>query len=289
MAQSGFRDNMSKKSKSGTGTNGTEDGNTNSSSIPCSKGRNYFITWNNYEQVELEQLEQWFDDHTEEYHSQKEIGESGTLHLQGVFKFKNPRSFRAVLKELHEISEKIHLENARSWSKALAYCNKQETRVGDGPSNIKPKIKDPLEGVVLHDWQDVILKIIDMPPQEREIYWFTDIKGGGGKTTLAKSICLKNPNSLYASGKCADVKCAIAKMIEQGKFPPVIIFDFVRSNESFISYEALETVKNGIFFNGKYESGMVMYPTPHVFVFANFNPDLNKLSKDRWVVTEINK
>lgn len=278
------------KRSTGTGTAGTDDGNTNSSSVKNYKGRAYFITWNNYDDLELEQLEQWFEANAEEYHSQKETGESGTPHIQGVFRFKNPRSFKAVLTEMHGISKKIHLEICRNFKKAMDYCDKEETRTGKGPSNKLPDIPDPLEGKVLKDWQKVILQILDMPPVDREIYWFTDIKGGGGKTTLAKSICIKNPNAIYVSGKVADVKCGITKMIqEKKKYPNPIMFDFVRSNENFISYEAIESVKNGIFFNTKYESGQVQFPTPHVIIFANFNPDLSKLSADRWVITDINK
>ncbi len=272
----------------GTGTPGTDGGNTNSPSAPPSyKGRAYFITWNNYEEVELEQLEQWFEDNTEEFHSQKEIGESGTPHIQGAFRFKNPRSFRAVLAELHGISKKIHLEICRNFKKCMDYCSKEETRVGSGPSNKKPAIKDPLNGHEMREWQQEVLDILEGPVDDRKVYWYTDKEGGKGKTTLAKSICLRYKNALYAGGKCADVKCALAKMIEKGQYPPVIIFDFVRSNETFISYEAIETVKNGIFFNGKYESGMVVYDVPHVIVFANFDPEERKLSADRWVIRNI--
>ena len=38
------------------------------------------------------------------------------------------------------------------------------------------------------------------------------------------------------------------------------------------------------FFSGKYESGMVRYNKPHVIIFANCRPDIEKLSKDRWKV-----
>lgn len=65
------------------------------------------------------------------------------------------------------------------------------------------------------------------------------------------------------------------------------IFDYTRSQEEYISYEALEAVKNGIFYNNKYESGMVVYNTPHVIVLSNFRPDLSKLSADRWRIKEV--
>lgn len=52
----------------------------------------------------------------------------------------------------------------------------------------------------------------------------------------------------------------------------------------YVSYSALEELKDGIFFSGKYESSMVMTNNLHIFVFANFEPDRSKLSKDRWEI-----
>jgi len=65
------------------------------------------------------------------------------------------------------------------------------------------------------------------------------------------------------------------------------IFGYARSKENYISYEALEEIKDGLFFSGKYESGMVCINPPHVVVLCNFAPDESKLSKDRWVIKNI--
>jgi len=71
------------------------------------------------------------------------------------------------------------------------------------------------------------------------------------------------------------------------RFPKVVIFDFPKSREFSISYDAIESIKNGFYFNGKYESKQVMGNCPHVICFANSPPCMEMLSKDRWKITEI--
>ena len=49
-----------------------------------------------------------------------------------------------------------------------------------------------------------------------------------------------------------------------------------------MSYSAIESLKDGLLFSGKYEGGVKLFPPPHVVIFANFLPDMTKLSIDRW-------
>lgn len=91
-------------------------------------------------------------------------------------------------------------------------------------------------------------------------------------------------------GKAEDMKHAVARWREIcGHYPVMIIVDIARADKpTKDSYKALEALKNGIFFSGKYESGMVnSYGSPHVFVFANFEPEWEYFSQDRWKVYEI--
>ncbi len=54
-----------------------------------------------------------------------------------------------------------------------------------------------------------------------------------------------------------------------------------------VNYEVIESVKNGIVYNTKYESEMRVYKIPHVIVFSNERPDETKLSHDRWDIIEL--
>lgn len=276
---------MMKNSFSATGTDGTlseNEGNTKSS-FSC-KSRSYVLTWNNYEEADLEHLEHFCDSECDDYAFQPEIGANGTPHIQAAIRFKNPRSWKSVKDQF----PKCHIEPTKGhWNSAKKYCMKEDTKAGPTRTKNSIIVKDPMEGLEFKWWQTKIDEIIKGKPDDRKIYWFVDKIGGSGKTTFCKHLALTNNGVLYAAGKVADVKYGISQMLEDGREPKIIIFDFVRSNETFVSYDAIETVKNGIFYSTKYESGMNIYNTPHVLIFSNFNPETSKLSKDRWDVTAI--
>lgn len=110
-----------------------------------------------------------------------------------------------------------------------------------------------------------------------------------GKTTLAKHLCLKYKNEIiFLSGKANDIKYAVFEFTKK-KTLRCAIFHYTRSNEQFVSYEAIESIKDGIFFNNKYESAQVIYDCPHIIVFANFQPNYGSLSKDRWKINIISE
>jgi hypothetical protein len=71
-----------------------------------------------------------------------------------------------------------------------------------------------------------------------------------------------------------------------------IVFDLTRTTPSNLTLDSLfstiESIKNGIFFNPKYESGECIGPPPHVVIFSNcLPPNLANLSKDRWKIRRI--
>lgn len=65
--------------------------------------------------------------------------------------------------------------------------------------------------------------------------------------------------------------------------------DCPRSKQGeFIQYDFLEELKNGYLFSPKYESKVKTFKTPHVVVFMNEHPDMEKLSNDRYSITTLN-
>jgi len=54
-----------------------------------------------------------------------------------------------------------------------------------------------------------------------------------------------------------------------------------------MNYGAIEQVKNGLVFSGKYESSMLIFNPPHVVIFANDTPDESMYSNDRWHIHKI--
>lgn len=83
------------------------------------------------------------------------------------------------------------------------------------------------------------------------------------------------------------MKYAVKLLCDKNSPPKIIVFDIERSRENFVSYGGIEEVKNGLFFSPKYEGGMCIYNSPHIFVFANFPPDETQLSEDRWNIINI--
>lgn len=263
-----------------------EDGNTKASSADSKRYRNWFFTLNNYTTEDIVCTENTLISIKSNYVFQEETGKSGTPHLQGSIFLKNGKTFEAM-KNL--LPNKIHLEIIRNKKSAGAYCCKEETRTGNIYTNIKKHkpITDPLKDKPLYRWEKDILELINNNPDPRKIYWYYEPKGNTGKTSFCKHLCINRKDAIYLDGKSADMKYAIAMAIEEGNIPTLILMDLTRSREEYISYEALESIKNGIFFNGKYKGKMVLFDNPHVIVFANFPPEEFKLSQDRWVIRNI--
>lgn len=137
-----------------------------------------------------------------------------------------------------------------------------------------------LGDIVLKKWQMDLLHDLEKEPDPRKIIWFVDRKGNTGKTYLSKYLLANKKAARFENGRSTDIKYAY-------KGERIVIFDLTRSQEEHFNYEVLENIKNGIMFSGKYESAMKVFPVPHVVVFANWGPNVEKLSHDRWDLRSI--
>lgn len=137
------------------------------------------------------------------------------------------------------------------------------------------------------EWQGDILSLLQTDPDWRTVYWYWEVEGNVGKSFLATYIYLHYP-TIICQGKSGDVVHQIAKYIEEEKKnPQVLIYDIPRTNEQYVSYALMERIKNGLVFDGKYETARLLLPPIHVIVFANFPPDQTKMSEDRWFTFKI--
>lgn len=255
--------------------------------------RAYMGTWNNYDDDDLEYAKEKLTfEGAEWYINEEEAPTTGTPHLQMAWRFENARSWDKVKEMFPQVAK---LQNCKDWNKARQYCKKTATAIAHHSSydNLF-KLDDPFEGLTMKYWQIELLDYIKTKPDKRTVRWYYDDIGGCGKTTLAKKLCIDYPDEiLYMGGKANDVKYGITSFIYDKKTGErirnlrVVIFDFTRSTENFVSYQAIEEVKNGIFYNNKYESRMVTFNHPHVIIFSNFAPDRSKLSDDRWDIIDL--
>ena len=102
-----------------------------------------------------------------------------------------------------------------------------------------------------------------------------------GKTCFGKYLCA-NHGAIPIDGKKNDILYCCAEFESD-----IYIFDFERSREDFTPYGAMEKVKDGLYMCAKYESKPIIRNSPHMIVFANFEPDTEQLSLDRWVIKRI--
>lgn len=253
------------------------EGNTK----PLAKCRKWCFTLNNWTETEYTLILSTFQSKRWTYIIGKETGTQKTQHLQGFFEAKSQVKFTVV----KTLMPRAHIECAKGDKQHnYDYCSKD----GDFVTNIVPekkaaKLRDPLEGKELYPFQKDVLELIKGDPDDRKVYWFYDLAGCKGKTTLAKHICM-NHNALYVQGKASDIKFGVMDMINKRGEIDIVIMGLPRSYEQFVSYDAIESIKDGIFYSSKYESGMCMFNPPHVIILANFKPDAEKLSLDRWEI-----
>lgn len=128
-------------------------------------------------------------------------------------------------------------------------------------------------------WQCQLVEELKREVDPRKIIWIYDTVGNFGKSYFARNY--EPDESFYVTGgKHSDIYFAYRSQRR-------VFFDVPRSAEDHFPYEVLEKFKDGVIFQAKYESRVLRFASPHVVVFANFPPNLAKLSADRWDVRNL--
>lgn len=243
--------------------------------------KRWVFTWNNYKKEDLEALISAFSANSATlYVVGQEVGKSGTPHLQGYVEFKSR------CRPITAIPLKVSYWKAAKGKRQenIDYCTK------DGLFHTNFKIPKPIKTLsenTLYPWQSWLLGIVKSDPHDRLIYWIWETQGNVGKSAFCKFLAIKY-GALMVDGKGNDIMQAIAGYKEiENVFPEIIIIDCPRHNIDYINYGAIEKVKNGHVFSGKYESKQLLFNIPHVIIFANNKPDMTKWSKDRYFVKEL--
>jgi len=246
--------------------------------VPCRIG--HFFTINNYTEMDIVVMLAFFSKNAKKYAFQEEIAPTtGTPHLQGMVVFKVAKRSTAWDKQSRGHYEALKNEDG-------VYQLKEESRKPEGRqwSYGLPK---PLELItVLRPWQLMIEKIILEKPDNRKIYWFWESKGDIGKSAFTKYCIVKHKVLFCDGGKKADLVNLVFN--QDMDTTNCVIWDLPRSTKGKISYSTLESVKNGVICNTKYETGVKVFNSPHIIVFANFPPqNPEEISADRWVIQEL--
>lgn len=224
---------------------------------------------------------------------QLEKGENGQEHYQGIMSFTKKvrrNNARKILQDIATEELKFpgidYCEKTRNIAGADRYVMKEDTRIagpwefGDFPQTDDViRVREPE-----HQWEFEILNILKEPADLRVIYWYWEPVGNVGKTSFAKYLCVKH-GAIMIGGSAADMMYAVAASKIK---PKICVMNFAMdTNINRIDYTGLESVKDGVFFSSKYESGMVLFNQPHLIVFANAPPRMDKMGAARWDIREI--
>lgn len=269
---------MSSNSSNSSNSSG-EGGNTiTPSPIQISPSKKWCFTFNNYTESDVSSIVPLFRDKCSMAIIGKEIGENGTPHLQGYVEFKTKLRPLSL-----GLPKSIHWEKSKgNRHENVEYCSKEGNvccRIG---------LPEPVRIIKsLYPWQKRLVEAIAEVPDDRTIQWIWSTEGGVGKTCFQKYLVVKH-DAIILGGKAGDVRNGVVEYMKgnNGRTPGLICINVPRSfDPNYVSYEAFENIKDMCFYSGKYEGGMVCGNPPHLLIFANFSPDFDKMSKDRWNVT----
>lgn len=210
--------------------------------------------------------------------------DTGRLHLQMYYYYNNAREFTVMQKDFPG----CRFRTAYKCTKAnVIYCTKETVIHNDWPEYEKRnayKGNDLPQKEQLYPWQLSVLDIINQQPDDRTINWIWEPDGNVGKTKFCKYLAYNHQNiCLTTATKSADILTCVEPHFK------TYIFDFPRCVGDFTPWNAIEQIKNGFVTDSKLKkkSQCIMFEPPHVLIFANHPPKLDKLSLDRWNICKI--
>lgn len=239
----------------------------------------WVFTWNNYPK----NWKDFFQDRKsliEKICTGEEIcPTTGTKHLQGWLKLYKKNyviTYLNLPKEIHwEVMSRKATERQNT-----KYCSKVSTSLLHWGIPVPYSIN-----VEKKPWMVELMNILKKEPDFRTIHWIWEENGNSGKTLFMKMAYLELEHVIFINGKGHDIRHCVADFTTRtGNHPKIVLMNIPRVNKDYISYEALENVKDMAFFSGKFEGCVVCGPNPHLMVFANEPPDRTKLSADRWSI-----
>lgn len=260
----------------------------NSKRLLGNAAKHWVFTWNSYPDNAQTLLQELTTRGTKVLCFSSEIGESGNKHIQGYIELYTKQRWSGL-----GLPAGIHWEVARDHIRARDYAIKKD-HTFDSEANIfftygfRPSRTRDLQLITfdqMYPWQREIVKLLDMPLEKRHIYWYYDEVGCTGKTSIIRYMGTHFADRVVwsAATKSADI------MTLADENADMYLFNFTRSQAEFAPYQALESLKDGLISDGKLKKKVRQYigVHAHIVCFANWPPDLTKLSLDRWIVKNI--
>lgn len=136
------------------------------------------------------------------------------------------------------------------------------------------------EVVTLQAWQQDLVASLSVESDDRKIMFYIDPVGNTGKSFMCRYLLSERDDvQVLKIGKRDD----LAHCVDPSK--SVFLVDVPRSQMELLQYSVLEMLKDRMVFSPKYHSRTkILSTTPYVVVFCNEDPDMTKLSEDRYDV-----
>lgn len=260
----------------------------------CVQRKKWCFTFNNYHEDHIEHLERSLKS-VGDYGFQREIGKSGTRHLQGWVS--GHSRFRPSELDLPCHWTKIKwLCMKGNIQQNKHYCTDWHKRdIGPYAKWVYTNVSIPRELVTLSKdqllpWQAKIASwFVEYEDAlfGRAIHWVWEPTGNIGKSVLAAYLFDQGDDVGIVSGAKKDMKFVVSEMVKGGIMPKLIMIDIPRVNGDHFSVAGIEEIKNGLFMSEKFESKFCRYNRPWILAFSNQPPPVERMSKDRWKVYEL--
>lgn len=291
-----------------------------------SRSKNWCFTLNNYTGTDVERL-MGLGSSVDYLIFGREVGESGTPHLQGFVSFPSRKRLTQVISLLGQ----CHCSVARFIQQSIEYCKKEGDveEIGTPPTtttgqrndleafkddvkqgNLDLKSLREIHSEVYAKYPRFCIeyvadnnvggKVPDYPLRDWQAELNQKLNGpvDNREIVFIVDIAGNQGKSWFFryyeqnhEDNCQIIlpgkKLDMAHVLQVGRRS--YLFDCPRSKQGeFIQYDFLEEVKNGNVFSGKYESKNKRFDVPHVVVAMNEHPDMSKLSSDRYLIIELN-
>jgi len=130
-------------------------------------------------------------------------------------------------------------------------------------------------------WQQKIIDLVSVPPNDRNIIWVVDNAGNNGKSRLARHLVCEH-EAIILEGRLQDMAYGYNKQ-------PIVVIDVTRAAAENLTHlcSFAEKLKNGMLYSTKYEPKQKLFKPPHVVFFANVPPPLDVWTPDRVLIRDL--
>ncbi len=248
----------------------------------------------NADDLTPEDIRDLFKGIVKKYVFQKEQGDNGYLHYQGrlslIKKRRKPEAIKLFVRAPNYFEPTCNPEFYRG---DAFYQMKLDTRI-EGPwqdtdpmpvltRQIQEFLKWKLRPYQVRIYEEA--SIFDM----RKINLIWDTTGNCGKSLLSEYMEYKGLAEEVPPFRLMD---DIFQWVATRPIRKCYIVDMPRGMKKDRLgdfYSGIEVIKNGVAYDKRNRATKIRFDRPRIFVFTNTLPQLELMSKDRWVIWKINK